>query len=496
LTESTSSLKEKAAKGSFLSFIGQAVTLGLRFFSSLILTRLLVPEIFGITLFLQSIAVALNMMIDVGINECAIRSPNFDKERFINTAWTVQVIRGFLMWLVGSLAAVPLAAMYDRSDFAWLLPIFLFQTVILGFQSTRIWNCYRTINMYPIIRMGVVVSVLQISSTMAWAMVSPSVWAIIFGNFVACGSTVFLSYFTLKGKMNRFCLDRDSLPEIFQFGKWATLGSPVSYFLDNFFFLILPYYFSFAVMGVFGLAHKLSVLPWMIANGASNQILMPLLTSARDLASGPGYKRVFQYYKIGVILPCVAVTSVLCILSHDLIKFLFDSRYYDAAWMLEPLGVLAAVKSVGWAGLGPLLKTEGKVHNMVFFNGVYAALLIIVGLVGSSMSSLAIILWGAVMVTVLMAVLAQSLFRRYDATTWRIDVSVLSVFLNMQALGAWFILLLEGFSPLTRIFLVSLLSLTVWSATFFVVAKLYGLNLSFLRTGASSFRRKLGLSSS
>ena len=64
----------------------------LRLISNLILTRLLMPEAFG----LMAVAISVNiwavMLTDIGIGSSVIRSPNSEKPEFLRTAWTVCAI--------------------------------------------------------------------------------------------------------------------------------------------------------------------------------------------------------------------------------------------------------------------------------------------------------------------------------------------------------------------------------------------------------------------
>jgi len=52
--------------------------------------------------------VGVAMFSDVGIEQSIIHNKRGNDPAFVNTAWTVKVIRGVLMWLVLCLLAAPL----------------------------------------------------------------------------------------------------------------------------------------------------------------------------------------------------------------------------------------------------------------------------------------------------------------------------------------------------------------------------------------------------
>ncbi len=90
-----SSLQKKAIGASVWVIIGYGSSQCLRLISNLILTRLLVPELFGLMALVNTFIIGLNLFSDVGIRPSIIRSERGEDPLFLNTAWTLQVIRGF-----------------------------------------------------------------------------------------------------------------------------------------------------------------------------------------------------------------------------------------------------------------------------------------------------------------------------------------------------------------------------------------------------------------
>ncbi|HBB84471.1 MAG TPA: polysaccharide biosynthesis protein, partial [Sulfitobacter sp.] len=71
----------------------------IRLASNLILTRLLFPEAFGLMALIQVVIVGLTLFSDVGIGPSIAQSKRGDDRDFLNTAWTIQAIRGGCLWL-------------------------------------------------------------------------------------------------------------------------------------------------------------------------------------------------------------------------------------------------------------------------------------------------------------------------------------------------------------------------------------------------------------
>ncbi len=71
----------------------------LRFATNLILTRLLMPEVFGLMALVNSLRVGLELFSDLGIVQNIVQSPRGDRPTFLNTAWTSgEFRRSRLFW--------------------------------------------------------------------------------------------------------------------------------------------------------------------------------------------------------------------------------------------------------------------------------------------------------------------------------------------------------------------------------------------------------------
>jgi len=96
-------MKARAIRGTALSigtFGGSQI---IRLGSNLILTRLLFPEAFGLMALMQVFILGLEQFADMGITPAIVQSKRGDERAFLNTAWSFQVARGFVLWLLACL---------------------------------------------------------------------------------------------------------------------------------------------------------------------------------------------------------------------------------------------------------------------------------------------------------------------------------------------------------------------------------------------------------
>src|SRR5205085_11246795 len=85
-----------AVRGSVWSAGGYMVTQIVRLASSLILARLLMPEVFGVVSLLWVITFGLTRLSDFGTAQNVMQAKRED-EPFLNTVWTFEIARGISM---------------------------------------------------------------------------------------------------------------------------------------------------------------------------------------------------------------------------------------------------------------------------------------------------------------------------------------------------------------------------------------------------------------
>jgi O-antigen/teichoic acid export membrane protein len=91
-------LKQRALRAGRWTLVGFAATQSVRLVSTLVMTRLLVPSMFGVMAIAVMVNVIASLLTDLGIRQNIVQSRRGTDPMFLNTAWTVQIVRGFVIW--------------------------------------------------------------------------------------------------------------------------------------------------------------------------------------------------------------------------------------------------------------------------------------------------------------------------------------------------------------------------------------------------------------
>jgi len=334
----TTTIKKLAIRGAVWTIASYGTSQLLRLGNNLILTRLLFPELFGLMALVSTFITGLHLFSDIGVGPSIIRNKRGDDPVFLNTAWTIQVIRSIGIWLCSILIAWPVAHFYNEPQLIWLIPVVGLITVVNGFHCTAVFtlNRHMAISQLAIFELGG--QLIGLGVTLAWAWFSPTVWALVAGGIIPAVIQMVWSHQLIPGASNRFAWNQEAAKEIFSFGKWIFFSTLVTFFAEQADRLILAKLLSLEMLGVYGIALSLSDLPRSVTVAISGKVIFPAVSKLADLPRQSLRAKLLQNRMPILLISAFCLTFLVCF-GDLLIKGLYDSRYVDAAWMLPILAL-------------------------------------------------------------------------------------------------------------------------------------------------------------
>jgi O-antigen/teichoic acid export membrane protein len=330
------SLKKMAIQGAIWTVIGFGGLYILRFGNNLILTRLLKPEFFGVMAFVNTLRTGLELFSDIGIGQNIINSKRGDEPNFLNTAWTLQVIRGFLIWFLCLFISIPIAIFYNDQRLQLLIPIVLLYSAIEGFSSTSIHTLHRRMELgktsiYEFLLQSTYFVTLVI---IVW--LYPSIWALAFGTLILGFYKVVSSYWLIPKYSNRFAWDKDAVNEILSFGKWMFLSSGLMFAAEQADYIILGKLLSFKMLGVYIIAYTLASIPREIIKLLGYKVIFPAISKQTDLSRHALRHKIISQRKF-ILLGFAFLLASLISVGDLIVTTLYDQRYLAASWMMPIL---------------------------------------------------------------------------------------------------------------------------------------------------------------
>ncbi len=333
-----SSLKKLAIRGTVWTIAGYGASQILRLGSNLILTRLLEPKLFGFIALVYVFITALHLFSDLGISTSIIQNKRGDDPAFLNTAWTLQVVRGVVLWLCSLLIAWPVAQFYEQPQFQWLIPVVALSTIISGFNSTALSTLNRHMALGQVAMFELGGQVISMIVTIVWAWFSPTIWAIIAGALVSDFVRMVWSHCLNSNSSNRFVWDKEATKELISFGKWIFISTAITFFAEQADRLIFGKLLTLQMLGVYGVALTFADLPRSITLALSGKVIFPAISKIADLPRETIRSKLLKHRQPVLIALTLGLTVLICF-GDILIKVLYDKRYIDAAWMLPILAL-------------------------------------------------------------------------------------------------------------------------------------------------------------
>ncbi|MDM3870622.1 oligosaccharide flippase family protein [Porticoccus sp. W117] len=360
------------ANSAFWVFVGSGGYQVIRLLGNLVLTRLLFPEVFGVMAIVTAVMIGLGQLSDVGLRQGVVNSDRVNDPRFMQTAWTLQIVRAGFIGLLGIAIAYPIASFYDASIIAPVLIWIALSALITGFKSIAPLAYDKRLDLKTQMLVDLGIQVLGLAVVIVWAYISPTLWALVAGQVVSSVLEVITSYYLFSGHHSRFAWDKEVVKKLFNFGKWILLSSIISYLAVQGDRLILGAFLSMGELGKYSVAATWAAITSLFSVNISTRVLHPYFKKAIDNHSD--YGKIYRVRNLLNVL-YVGICIVLAAVGDHLIYFLYDDRYSDAGWMLQIL----AVGQVGRALTGtlmPFMIASGDSFSQMKFSTANAVILI------------------------------------------------------------------------------------------------------------------------
>ncbi len=314
----------------------------LRLISTIIVTRLLLPEAYGLLSLAMIFVTGLTMFSDIGIAPSVIQSKRGEEADFLRTAWTIKVARGVLLGVLGCAIAWPAAIIYDEPRLFLLICTLSVIPVMDGFVSIMQLVCERRINLKVINIIDMACSTCATVLTILFAWQLGSVWALVIGSMAGAGLKTILSFIFLPKFAHRIELNRKDAIEILTFGGWILLSTMAAFVAVPGLVLIQGALVSVTVLGFITLANTLAWAMGEFISVIMAKVLFPAMAEiARERPEElqPKVYKILSIVYYGLLPPFV----LLALVAHPLIDLLYDDRYAVVGDFLAIMAINSAL---------------------------------------------------------------------------------------------------------------------------------------------------------
>ena len=316
----------------------------LRLLSNIILTRLLVQEAFGIMALTMVMITSVAMLSDLGIRASVIQNPDAEDRDFLDTAWTINMIRGVVLFIAVCIVAFPFSDFYETPEILYLVPMVGVRILIDAATTTKLTIYRRDVKLKQIalIELAGQVGGLILMIPLAWYF--EAVWTLVVAGLVQSGLKTTVSYL-LPVKNNRFRWHKESVHKIYHFGRWIFLSTAMNFADASADRLIFGKLVSLAMLGVYNIGGMMASIAGRIVARLTVSLFFPVLSRVHEENGeiAPEFKRIRK----PLVIIAGWTSAILIGAGQSLMHTLYDERYAAAGWIVQFLAAGLWFSSLG-----------------------------------------------------------------------------------------------------------------------------------------------------
>ena len=366
-----STLKKRVIHAGAWAMGGYAVGQFLRLASNLIITRFLVPSMFGVMSIVTTIMVGMVLFTDLGLRENVIQSPRGTDPVFLDTVWTIQILRGLLLWLLSVLIGLALhfavqwgwvAAHTAYSDpiLPWVIPVSALGVLFSAFEPTWTSTASRRLEQSKLTLIELSSQLGGMLVMLVWVLADRSIWALVIGGLTPTILRNVIVYRIIPGEPNHWHLESAAVREVLQFGKWVFLASIVGFMFMNGDRLLLGGMVTSHELGIYMVAFLIVYSINQVVSRLVANVAFPAMSEAMREGS-EHFVRVYYRLRLFFDFGLLFMAGFLYEAGVWIVHLLYDSRYGGAGYMLEILSLELIALRYAMADRGFMAKGHTRI---------------------------------------------------------------------------------------------------------------------------------------
>jgi O-antigen/teichoic acid export membrane protein len=336
------SIKTRVIRSGIWVSIGEMVVTALSFVKSVILARLLAPEMFGLIGLCNIVIRAIETFTRPGISQALIQRRSSFTEAS-NTAFTLLVARGFMLAALLALVAPGAALFYESSELDQMLKLLALVFVIGGFTNINTIAKQKELDFRSLSYLSQSTAFLGLITTVGLAYWLRNAWALVFGQIATTFFQATLSYYFVEGRP-RIAFSRKIAKELLSYGKFITASSAVLFVSTAMDTATIGKILDTQQLGYYVLAFTIANLVTASLSKVASGIMMPAYSKLQN--DNAALRSAYLKTSAVVMFVCFPATIGLIITSESVIHVIYGPKWSNAALPLQILAVFGMLRAL------------------------------------------------------------------------------------------------------------------------------------------------------
>ena len=438
-------LARKIAAGAIWLVASKLATRFLDLVAMLIVARLLLPAEFGLFALAVSVLLVLNAVTDLSLSNAIIQMKD-PPDSVYDTAFTLNVLRGFAVAAALAAIAIPFASLYGDARLQAIILALATVPVLKSLVSPRMAHLQRQLSFKPQFYLEAAGKIAAFVASILVAYLTRSYWALVAGMIATPAISSMISY-QFAPYRPRFGLHE--WKPIFGFSGWLTLSNAVNtlnWQADRFF---IGAKLGTATLGQYTVGSELASLP---TNAPILPIMQALYAGFAKLAHDTvRLREAYMTSQCVIIAIALPISVTVSVFAYPILDLAIGPAWSQSAYVVQILAPVFALQMLT-APAQSIAMATGRTRS-IFMRDTVALLvrlpLIVLGLWFAGLSG---VIWARVASGLFIIILNLALMKRI------LDVSILSQllapwrsFVSALALALCLIVVGNAFDLLSRV---------------------------------------------
>lgn len=371
----SNNLKKVAAKGLVWSSIDRFGAQGIQFVFGILVTRILMPEDYGLVGMILIFVAVSQTLVDGGFSSALIWKKD-STELDHSTVFYFNISISLLLYLIIYFLAPLISDFYSEPRLTNLIRILCLNFVIISFSNIHQVLIQKRIDFKVLAFINIAGSFLSGAFSLYLAVRGFGVWAIIVQilskSFI---TTFFLWVFNKWRPQLKFSLD--SLKQLFDFGSRITVAGLINTIFQYIYFNVIGKIFPIASLGFYTRAVQIQEFPVKTISNIFQRVAFPIFSAIQDdsvrLKNAIAKTlRTMAFFVFPVLLGLIAIAD-------ELIEVVLTDKWLPAADYFKLLCLVGLFYIFG-AINGEILKTKGK-SNLILRLEIISKIVLVINII-------------------------------------------------------------------------------------------------------------------
>ena len=307
-----------------------------------ILARVLSPTDFGVVGLAMLAMAALDAFSQTGFDVALIQKKD-DIREYLDTAWSLQVVRGVVTFSIMAAAAPWIASFFRSPESTMIIRVVAFVPLLRGFVNYGVIYFQRELEFRRHVAYEAAGTLTNAVVSIACAIAWRSVWGLAVGLIAGHVARCVASY-RLHPFRPRFHIDWRKAGEVFRFGQWIMANNIVSFVMLNGDNTVLGRLLGTASLGLYQVAFKISNIAMTEISRVLSRVTLPAFSKLQDNPDRlrPAFLKSLDL----VIFVAAPLSAAVFFLGPDFVRVFLGEKWVPMTPALKILAISGLVRAV------------------------------------------------------------------------------------------------------------------------------------------------------